>query len=30
VRFYISPGTYPEGAVAEMNKRYEEYATEVK
>ena len=30
VRFYISPGTFPEGAAAEMNKRYEEYVAEVK
>ena len=30
VRFYISPGAFPDGAVEAMNHRYEEYASQVK
>jgi len=30
VRFYVSPGTFPDGAVHAMNKRYEDYVASVK
>ena len=30
VRFYVSPGAFPDGAVAAMNKRYDDYVAQVK